>query len=90
MTDLEQQLAAEYHRGYEDGLAAKEPKQLSDDLRRRITVNRLRNLKLKKDVDSHSHLSDIASCIMVPKFGWTFGACERLRRLLIRLLDGEP
>jgi hypothetical protein len=47
---------------------------------------KLRSLDLSYG-GSHSRLSAIASCFLEPAFGWTRGACEELRNMLIKLLE---
>lgn len=51
-------------------------------------IARLRSLDLS-DGGSHSRLSAIASCFYQPTFGWTRGACETLRDMLIDTLEDK-
>lgn len=50
-------------------------------------IERLRSLDLSGG--SHSRLSAIASCFLEPAFGWTRGACEILRDLLIEIMEDK-
>ena len=89
LTQDELKLAAEYHRGFEDGRAARSANLMALDLQRTKAINRLNNLDFPNGKDSHENLSAIASCLLAPTFGWTAGACGALRDELVRLLGGQ-
>ena len=80
MTQEELNRAADYNRGYVDGMHALDPE-------RRSVCARLRKLDLTEG--SHKNLSAIAEAIHHSYFGWTNGACEALRDELVRLLGGD-
>lgn len=58
---------------------------------RRATVVRMRErlsaLEFAEGGDSHERLSAIAAAVRPSVFGWTLGACEGLRKDLVRLAD---
>ena len=89
MTRDELNLAAEYHRGFEDGRAARSANVMALDLQRTEVITRLNNLDFPNGKASHENLSAIASCLLAPKHGWTAGACGALRDELVRLLGGS-
>lgn len=89
MTQDELNLAAEYHRGFEDGRVARGANVMALDLQRTEVINRLNNLDFPNGKDSHENLSAIASCLLAPTNGWTAGACGALRDELVRLLGGN-
>ena len=49
------------------------------------TIERLKSLTL--DGGSNENLSAICSALYHPEYGWTCGACERLRQILIGMLE---
>lgn len=57
------------------------------EMRRWDVAKRLKEVKLGEG--SHENLSDIASVIYEPKFGWTREACDYLRNQLMELIGGE-
>lgn len=79
MTDYDQ--AAEYRRGYEDGAR-------SLDAERASVAARLRELDFS-GLGSHENLTAIAEVILPDAcYGWTVGACERLRDRIVELMGG--
>lgn len=56
---------------------------------RKGVVERLKVLNLDAYEDSHERLAAICRTVNNPNFGWTAGACEVLRELLIYLLGGH-
>lgn len=85
MTDYE--LASEYHRGYEDGLAARDIRTYQLDTERRKVAARLRALRFRGD-GSHANFSRVFAAIMGRPFPWTRKAVKAVCDELARLLDG--
>jgi len=85
--EMKQLSKTEYHRGYEDGKAARKADEWQLDRERKAVVRRLHDAVFKED--SHYNLSKIASSVIDPGHGWTMDACERLRVTLINLLGGN-
>lgn len=89
MNQNELEEASVYHRGYEDGRAQRDATEWMLDIERRKVVQRLRELTFEPEFDSNMHLAAVASCVIQPEFGWTYGTCNRLRENLIHLLGGD-
>lgn len=81
--------ASVYHRGYEDGRASRDASEWMLDIERRKVVQKLRDLTFGPESDSNVRLAAVAACVIQPEFGWTFGACDRLRGSLVHLLGGD-
>ena len=57
---------------------------------RKAVADMLRDLDLDREGgDSHTWLSAICDCVHHSDWGWTQGACEHLRSVLVALLDGD-
>lgn len=89
MTPEELKFAAEYHRGFEDGKAARDADQWQLDRERKAVAARLQVVNPSELCGSHESLSAICKAVHEPMMGWTMGACESLRNRLIYLLGGE-
>lgn len=86
--EMKQLSKTEYHRGYEDGKAARKADEWQLDRERVEVVRGL--LALEFDGGSHHNLSRIAHAVYSPQTsGWTAGACEQVRDELVRLLGGN-
>lgn len=88
MTPEELKFAAEYHRGFEDGKAARSADEWQLDRERARIIRKLDALILNADVWNYYNLSAVCKAVYEPSFGWTIGACEALRDELVRLLGG--
>lgn len=86
MTDY--RAASEYHRGYVDGLAARDLRTYQLDDERREVAARLRALKIHGD-GSHGNLSRVFAAVMGRPFPWTARACNEVVRRLVHLLTGD-
>ena len=87
--EMRQCSKSEYHRGYEDGKATKSADQWQLDRERARIIRKLDALMLNADGGSHYNLSTVCKAVYEPSFGWTMGACERLRDRLIALLGTQ-
>lgn len=87
--EMRQCSKSEYHRGYEDGKATKSADQWQLDRERARIIRKLDALRLNADGGSHYNLSTVCKAVYEPSFGWTMGACERLRDRLIALLGTQ-
>lgn len=86
--EMRQCSKSEYHRGYEDGKAARDADQWQLELQRKIVAERLRKVDPSELHGSHEMLSAICKAVQEVT-GWTVGACELLRDRLIHLLGGD-
>lgn len=80
--------ASEYHRGYADGLAARDLRTYQLDEDRREVAARLREIPFREN-GSHANLSQVFAAIMGCPFAWNVAACQRVVRRLVWLLTGE-
>ena len=86
--EMRQCSKAEFHRGFEDGKAARDADQWQLELQRKVVAERLRKVVPSELHGSHEMLSAICKAISEPVMGWTVGAGELLRDQLIALLGG--
>lgn len=79
--------SAEYHRGYEDGRAARDADEWYRRRERKQVYKRLTLVELSTENDSFTNLSRICSAIFEPSHGWDLTSCALLLSTLGWLLN---
>lgn len=87
--EMRQCSKSEYHRGYEDGKAARDADQWQVDRERAKVIEAVKKVVPEGYFGSHNMLSEICRAIYSPVFGWTAEAGRDLCNRLIELMGGK-